>query len=185
MKEEVEKIKKIAILRGINVGGKRRLLMSDLREMLGDIGLQSIETYIQSGNVIFESKESTSELQTKIQDEIEKRFGYEVPVIVRTAKELKDSVSGNPFLDKGADINKLHLTFLKEVPSKAERLELESNRYEPDQFAIIGRDIFIQCEGKYHKSKLTNGFFEKHLNTGATTRNWKTVMKLVNLAHGK
>ncbi|MDN3669388.1 DUF1697 domain-containing protein [Echinicola jeungdonensis] len=174
---------KIAILRGINVGGKRKLRMADLKNMLTNLGLSGIQTYIQSGNVIFQSNTDNQKLADILEKSIKENFDYEVPVIVRSSKELEKSIQGNPFFDENADINKLHLVFLKEKPSEANRQEVETDNFAPDRFAISDKDVFLFCEGKYHETKLSNAFFEKKLKVGATTRNWKTVLKLHELAH--
>ncbi len=173
---------KIAVLRGINVGGKRRILMADLKLIFRELGCTDVATYIQSGNVIFKSQAESQELENRIAKAITETFGFDVPVIVRTSEELSESATRNPFYKTDTDINKLHLTFLKEKPSEENREHAETYIYEPDKFIIDRKDVFIFCEGKYHKTKLTNNFFEKKLKVGATTRNWKTVMKLIELS---
>ena len=172
---------KIAILRGINVGGKRRILMNDLKALCEQLELEQIQTYIQSGNLIFNSYKENTDLEGILEKSILERFGFDVPVIVRTLKELETSISRNPFFDKNADIDHLHLTFLKKKPEKENLEKIKSCNYEPERFKIEENDVFIFCEGKYHKSKLSNNFFEKKLKVGATTRNWKTVLKLLDL----
>ncbi len=170
--------RKIAILRGINVGGKRKILMADLKALCEKLGWKQIKTYIQSGNVIFDSVESNSELESTLEKAIVEKFGLDVPVIVRSSKELQDSIDKNPFFSKDADINQLHLTFLKEKPANENIEKVFTYNYEPDKFKVDNKDVFLFCEGKYHQSKLTNNLFEKKLKVGATTRNWKTVLKL-------
>ena len=172
---------KIAILRGINVGGKRRILMNDLKALFEHLGLEHTQTYIQSGNLIFYSDKENTTLEEILEKSISERFGFEVPVIVRNIEELETSISRNPFYDKDADISQLHLTFLKRKPGKENLEKIQSYNYEPDRFKIEENDVFIFCEGKYHQSKLSNNFFEKKLKVGATTRNWKTVLKLLDL----
>mgnify|MGYP005757632923 CR=1 FL=1 len=174
--------RRIAILRGINVGGKRKILMADLKSMCEKLGLKNVTTYIQSGNLIFNSDKQNSELENDLEKAITEKFGFDVPVIVRTENELETAISKNPFFDKDADIKQLHLTFLKEKPNKENIEKALKLDYEPDKFKIDDRDTFIFCEGKYHESKLTNNFFEKQLKVGATTRNWKTVLKLSELS---
>jgi len=177
--------KKIAILRGINVGGKRKILMADLRSLCEKLGMKEVQTYIQSGNVIFQADNSLSDTEwaDKIAQAITKKYGFEVPVIVMPAKQLAKLVQQNPFYEtEETDITRLHLTYLKEKPSKENRVATEAYNYEPDRFVINKQAVFIYCEGKYHKSKLTNTFFEKKLKVPATTRNWKTVLKLVELS---
>jgi uncharacterized protein (DUF1697 family) len=172
---------KIGILRGINVGGKRKILMADLKSLCEKLGLNNVATYIQSGNLIFASGKQNSELESILEKGIKETFGFDVPVIVRSSKELDASIKNNPFYDENADINSLHLTFLKEKPTKENQEKALAFNCEPDKFKIEDKYVYILCKGKYHKTKLTNNFFEKKLNTGATTRNWKTVLKLSDL----
>ena len=105
----------------------------------------------------------------------------EIPMLLGTEKELETSIKNNPFFDKDVDINQLHLTFLKEKPCQDDVDKILTYNYEPDDFKIKDKDTFIFCSGKYHQSRLNNNFFEKQLMVGATTRNWKTVMKLSEL----
>ena len=177
--------KKIAILRGINVGGKRKILMADLRQLFEKLGFSNIATYIQSGNVIFEATNRSTDIEmaTEIEKAILEEYGFVVPVIVKSKEEIVRAVEYNPFYqDKEADIKALHLTFLKESPSSENLAKTATYDYSPDKFVIKDKSVFIFCEGKYHKSKLTNNFFEKKLKVAATTRNWKTVLKLLELS---
>ena len=173
---------KIAILRGINVGGNRLILMADLKLLFEGLGFSNITTYIQSGNVLFNSNIENDVLADEIEQAIKTTFGFDVPVIIRSPKELEKAIEANPFYDAHTDVNKLHLTFLKEQPPAENQQQIEPYTYEPDKFVIDGKEVFIFCENKYHESKLTNAFFEKKLQVGATTRNWKTVLKLMELA---
>lgn len=177
--------KKIAILRGINVGGRRKILMADLRLLFEKLGYSEVATYIQSGNVFFKSdKKSTDiEMATEIEQAISDKYDFEVPVIVKTAEEIAQAVKENPFYQgEEANIKPLHLTFLKESPSAENLAKTKTYDYPPDKFVIKDKSVFIFCEGKYHQSKLTNNFFEKKLKVAATTRNWKTVLKLLELS---
>ncbi|WP_339921938.1 DUF1697 domain-containing protein [uncultured Cyclobacterium sp.] len=177
--------KRIAILRGINVGGKRKILMADLKSMFEDLGYKEVLTYIQSGNVIFTAENKMSDIQMAdlIEQAIKSKFGFDVPVIVRTAQELNNTFNENPFYGKAdTDINKLHITFLNKEPEKGNLEKIQALEFPPDKFLVKGKDIFIYCDGKYHQSKLTNNFFEGKLKTSATTRNLKTVSKLCELS---
>jgi len=176
--------KYIAILRGINVGGKRKILMGDLREMFHKMGFINTQTYIQSGNVIFESSEAIEAIQISemIKTAIQKKFGHDVPIIVRTSGEIRQAVLNNPFLKKGHEIERLYLTFLKEKPDLEHLEKIKQYDYSPDQYEISGNHIFGFCAGKYSETKYTNTFFEAKLKVAATTRNWKTVRKLFELA---
>jgi len=180
--------KRIAILRGINVGGKRKILMVDLKKILSKLGFEDMQTYIQSGNVIFNStrKHDDLEFANEIEQSISNKYGFDVPVIVKTENKLNEAISSNPFFKKkDADIERLHLTFLKEIPEKEKLENIKSYDYSPDKFEINGNNVFVYCSGKYSDSKLTNKFFESKLKVSATTRNWKTVLKLSELSKTK
>lgn len=176
--------KYIAILRGINVGGKRRLKMDDLKALFKELGFKEVHTYIQSGNVIFHAseKEPDTTISEKIEQAILEKFDLKVPVIVRTASELNEAISSNPFYtSRTEDIDRLHLTFLKKFPSAEGIEKAKAANYAPDDFKVHGKDVFLFCSGKYSDSKLSNTFFESKLKVPATTRNWKTVLKLQEL----
>jgi uncharacterized protein (DUF1697 family) len=178
-------LKRIAILRGINVGGKRKVVMEDLKLLFSELGFKNISTYIQSGNVLFGSdvKQTDIEIAELIEQAILREYKFEVPVIVRVREELELAIKNNPFYQSNeTDLNQLYLTFLKEVPVQENLVKVESTNFEPDKFKISGKDVFVFCKGKYHQTKLNNNFFENKLKTPATTRNWKTVLKLVELS---
>ena len=177
--------KKIALLRGINVGGKRKVLMADLRQLLEEIGFTDVKTYIQSGNVIFSQKEEQSNLEIAkaIEKVIADNYDFAVPVVVRTRQEWEKAINESPYYQADMeDISQLHLTFLKEKPTKENQEKTESFDYPPDKFTIKNTEIYILCLGKYHKTKLSYTFFEKKLKVSTTTRNWKTVLKLLELS---
>jgi uncharacterized protein (DUF1697 family) len=176
--------KYISILRGINVGGQKRILMADLKNLYENLGFKSVVTYIQSGNVIFESDEdiASDTLCQNIEKAILEQYKFVVPIIIRSKTELENIVDANPFCgDASVDIEKLHVTFLSEVPTDAALEKIKSYDYTPDQFVIIGKHVFLHCPIDYGHSKLSNSFFESKLKVKATTRNWKTVNKLLEL----
>lgn len=172
----------ISILRGINVGGHRKILMADLKKMYESLGFKEVKTYIQSGNVIFETnkKQKPEKLEELIEKNIKKYFGHEVPVIIRTKEEWSIVVNENPFLQEYA-IENLAVTFLSDAPDTELLKSLHQTSFLPDRISIIGKHTFIYCQGKYHLSPLTNNLIEKKLKLKATTRNWKTVLKLNEL----
>ncbi len=176
--------KYISFLRGINVAGKNKILMADLKLLYQKLNFNNVITYIQSGNVIFEtdSRKHSNDIQAEIKTAIAKKINLEVPVIVRTKNELQNILSFNPFVRlKNLDTKSLYVTLLNELPSKENISALNIIDYKPDQFEIKGKDIFIFCKMKYGKTKLSNNFFEKILKVSATTRNWKTINKLYKL----
>lgn len=175
-------MKYIAILRGINVGGHKKILMADLKLLLTQLGLMNITTYIQSGNVIFEATETKEILEEKITKTIHRNYDFEVPVIVIPTNVFRKLSSVNPYLNN-TTVEKLHVTFLKQSPNNEYIAKLENLEVTADKFIIIDQAVFLAIDDKYHKSKLSNNFFEKQLKVTATTRNWKTVMKLIELSN--
>jgi uncharacterized protein (DUF1697 family) len=178
----------IAILRGINVGTGRKVPMADLKRLCESLSLKNVQTYIQSGNLIFElpRQELISELEARLQRSFSETFGFEIPVLIRTAEEWVASIAQNPFLkEENVDIERLHLTCLKQLPSPELLEKIKAFQYLPDRYEIIGRDVFIFCAAGYGTSKLVNSFFESKLKTQATTRNWKTVLKLNEMINSK
>ncbi|MEZ5009308.1 MAG: DUF1697 domain-containing protein [Chitinophagales bacterium] len=177
-------VKYISILRGINVGGKRKILMEDLRAMYKALGFSDVITYIQSGNVIFNtSTTNLKELEEKIKDSIAKKFGFDVPVIIRSIEEMQQVVSENPFSNE-ADFEpkKLYVTFLSEPIDRVYENNILPQEYLPDRFKIMGQHIYVYYAEKISSSKLIQSLFEKQYKVTATTRNWNSVNKLVELA---
>ncbi|MDP4283232.1 MAG: DUF1697 domain-containing protein [Bacteroidota bacterium] len=174
----------ISILRGINVGGQKKILMADLKALYESLKFTDVTTYIQSGNVVFKSGEKISDLDLakKIETAIEKKYNFQVPVIIRKAEEIEKAISMNPFLkDKNINIEKLHITFLSEIPNESNLKNIKNVDYSPDQFIIEGKEIYLHIPVSYGETKLSNKFFENKLKVIATTRNWKTVNKLFEL----
>jgi uncharacterized protein (DUF1697 family) len=174
----------IAMLRGINVGGKNRIPMVELKAMCLKIGLKNCVTYIQSGNMIFQSPENNSvKLEENVKLEIQKRFKLDVPVIVRTMKEMEKVAISSPFISQiGIDPEKLYVTFLEKIPQPEQLEKIVKFTYPPDEFIIQGKEIYLHCPVSYGNSKLTNSFFESKLKVTTTTRNWRTVNELIRLA---
>ncbi len=157
--------------------------MDALREMYEDLGFQSVQSYIQSGNVIFQTKETpNSELEKTITSKISDVFGFDVPVLVLSLEEMKTVSGNNPFVnDRHEDINFLYVTFLADVPEQALIDKIRNEVKTDDEFEVIEKAIYLFCPKNYGNSKLNNNFFESKLNTPATTRNWKTVLELVRM----
>ena len=174
----------ISILRGINVSGKKMIRMEDLKVLYEGLDFSEVTTYIQSGNVIFKTgfPVSNSVLSEKIEQAIEEEYHFHVPVIMRTADEMHQILSSNPFLnEEGINREKLHVTFLEELPQSTKVIAIKESDFSPDRFRIIGKEVYLYCPGGYGNTKLSNTFFEKKLHVKATTRNWKTVGKLAEL----
>ena len=157
--------------------------MERLRESCSALGFRDIQTYLQSGNVVFvERRKPAPSLSRGISDAVLNDFGFEVTVVVRTSKEMRDLIQSNPFLkERDVDTSKLYVTFLSEAPSKKalKNVRLSSG---PDRFHIGRQEIYLYCPGGYGKTRLSNTAFEKTLLVRATTRNWKTVNALFEMA---
>lgn len=177
----------IALLRGINVSGQKKIKMADLKTMLEDLGLTSVITYIQSGNIIFkDDKSDLNALEALIKNGIIEAFGYDVPVLVRTPETLASIYENNPFLEKlkneEIEEKKMFFTLLSNTPDPMAVKELTSNSYE-EEFLITNEVVYFYAINGYGRTKLHNNFFEKKLKSTATTRNLKTVIKLLELSN--
>ena len=169
----------VALLRGINLGARNKIAMADLRDLVAGIGAEDVTTYVQSGNVVFRStSRSTAKLERAIERRIKADLGLEVAVLVRTQAQLVALAAGNPFDDPTT----VHVTFLAEKPVAARVRKLDPARSPGDEFKVAGREVYLHCPNGYGPSKLSNAYFEKHLGVAATTRNWRTVTKLAELA---
>jgi uncharacterized protein (DUF1697 family) len=172
----------VALLRGINLGSRNRVSMPELRTLFEALGAEDVSTYVQSGNVVFRSSERAGELEKSAAKRIAKDLGVDVTVLVRSGKQLAKLVSGNPFTTPKRDPKTLHVTFLAETPPAARVRELDPAVASPDEFRVVGQDVYLLCPNGYGRSKLSNAFFEKRLGVAATTRNWKSVTALAELA---
>jgi uncharacterized protein (DUF1697 family) len=174
----------IAILRGINVSGKRIIKMDALKQLFAELGNENIRTYIQSGNIVFENKKSNAkQLEKLLSAELKKQFGFDVPVLVYDKNEFKSIIDNNPFVhNKLIDPAHLHITFLNEEPKSAAVNKISASEFSPDEFSVIGKAVYLFCPNGYGTTKLTTGFFESKLSTSATTRNWKTTNQLLVMA---
>ncbi len=172
------------MLRGINVGGHHPVKMERLRESFAALGFTQVQTYIQSGNVIFmAANKSPDDLCKKIETRLAKDFRFPIPVTCRTVEQLRKAIQSNPLVKKPmCDPSKLHVTFLSQAPSKAALKQLKTWNTEPDIFACAGTEVYLHCPNGYHATKLSNNALEKALSAGATTRNWKTVNSLYEMA---
>ena len=174
----------IALLRGINVGGHKIVKMDRLRKAFEELGFKDVDTYVQSGNVVFKSpKIARADLSRKIEGMLLREFSISVPVIVRTAEEIGKVLTNNPFLkERDTDVAGLHVTFLSLTPQRAAIKGLDAIAAGPDRFHCNGQEIYLHCPNGFGGTKLSINAFEKVLAVGATTRNWNTVNKLYEMA---
>lgn len=177
----------VALLRGINVGGHRKISMDSLRALFAALGHDAVSTYIQSGNVVFDS---TSADEAVLVAEIEARIAadlrLDVAVVLRTAEELAAVVERNPLLARGCEPKSLHVTFLAAAPAPAhaQALQADAARCAPDELVVAGREIYLHCPAGLGRTKLTALLGERRLGTTATTRNWNTIVALAGLTRG-
>ncbi len=173
----------IALLRGVNVSGKNLLNMKALVAALEANGFTACKTYIQSGNIVFDSpKKTTAVLEKNIHEMLEKTFQLNVPVLVRSAEFWKQAIADNPFVDQAnTDTKSLHITFLSQAPDQTfDNEKLTSQKFK-DDYKLIEDRFYLKVHAGYSDSKLGNAFLEKVFKVGATTRNWNTVCKLSEL----
>jgi uncharacterized protein (DUF1697 family) len=170
----------IALLRGINVGGHNIIKMSELVSELSKQGYQDVKTYIQSGNVIFKSVSASEKTMTQnISQIIKKHFGLDIQIMIRDLDTWKSMSSHHPLMKNGEDnVKDYCVTFLSEAVNSNIELPFETE----DRFVLQGSEIFSYYPNGLAKTKLTNTFFEKKLKVFATTRNWRTVNKLLEMA---
>ena len=171
----------ISMLRGINVSGQKKIRMAELKSLYESLEFGNVQTYVQSGNVIFDSEEKdVTKLGYEIEAQIESTFGFSVPVLIRSGDEFKRIIENHPFA--GEDAIKVLVTFLYDRPEKSRLEDLSHYEDKVDQFAIGEREIFLVCPGGYGRTKLSNAFFEKKLEVVATTWNWNSINALYQMA---
>ncbi len=172
----MEKIAFVALLRGINVGGKNKLPMKALVGLFEEAGCRDVRTYIQSGNVVYRAGSHLGKaVPASVAKAIERELGLQVPMVIRTAAELAAVVQENPFLKQGVDPKFLHVAFLAGKPTKAQVRALDPERSPRDEFVVSGRELYLHCPEGMARTKLTNAYLDSKLETVSTVRNWKTV----------
>jgi uncharacterized protein (DUF1697 family) len=175
----------VALLRGINVGGKNKLPMKDLSAMFALAGCADVKTYIQSGNVVCKASAAVAEkLPAFITAAIKKSVGHDIPIVLRTAEELASAAHKNPFLAAGAAPETLHVMFLKDEPTHAAVAALDAACSPGDEFIVRGKEIYLRLPNGVAKTKLSNAYFDRALGTTSTMRNWRTVLELVSMSEG-
>jgi len=187
----------VALLRAVNVSGQNKIPMVELRRTLGGLGLTRVETYVQSGNVVFSAAgDDPAEQATAIHELIEREFGHDVRVLVLTAAELAQVAAANPFVSSAADEKALHVTFLERPVEETAFGSLDLPAQGDEQAVITagaaasgaggaapaGGVVYLYLPHGYGRTKLNNAYFERALGTSATTRNWRTVLALVDMS---
>lgn len=174
-------MKYVAFLRGINVGGKTIIKMERLRASFAALGFENVKSYIQSGNVVFETDETDDKkLVLKIEAAIEKEF-FKTPVMIRRIDEIRDAIENNPFAGEQFEDKLFHLIFLAEKLSDEKAAQLLSNNCAAEKFAVRNREVYCLLRGDFSASLLGKKYIDNKLKTPATARNWRTVNKILEL----
>ena len=174
----------ISMLRAVNVGGHNKIKMGALRALYESLKLRDAQTYVQSGNVIFRTDEmDIARLARRIEDGIQRKFGFRPEVILRTAAEMREVIARNPFAKRrGIEPGKLLVSFLTSVPGEEARERVRQMKCDPEELRVEGRELYIYFPNGMGRSKLSGAALEKTLKTPATGRNWNSVTKMMEMA---
>ncbi|MGH3714478.1 MAG: DUF1697 domain-containing protein [Micromonosporaceae bacterium] len=174
----------VSLLRAVNLAGKNKVPMAELRPLFGTLGHTDVRTYIQSGNVVSQHDEPDPRvLERDAAAAIEQRFGFPVPVIVRTPDQLREALDHDPYVEV-ADHKRVAYVFLSAAPEPAKLGSIDPDGYAPDVFTVRGREVYVHYPDGVHRSKLTHALFERRFGVYATARNRRTVEQLLKLSQG-
>jgi uncharacterized protein (DUF1697 family) len=187
MPEQGGSVRHVALLRGVNVSGQRRIEMAGLRRSLEARGLGRVQTYLQSGNVVFDPPadidRSSAALAAAVRETIAAEFGHDVEVLIVPGRTLGEIAAANPFVaEPGVDERHLHVTFLSAPRGCDDLRDAPLPAAEGERAVAAGSVVYLLLPHGYGRTKLTNAFFERLCATPATTRNWRTVLALVELS---
>lgn len=171
----------IGLLRGINVGGKNRLPMARLREIFAELGAREVSTYIQSGNVIFTSNAKAATILEQVSERLAAELGLRIPIVLRSADELRRALDAHPYEDRGVPEKFRSIMFLDRKPTAAQRRALDPECTAGEEWEVIGGEVHLCFPEGSARSKLTNDYFDRRLSALSTTRNVRTVRKLLEL----
>jgi uncharacterized protein (DUF1697 family) len=175
--------KQIAFLRGINVSGQKKVPMAELRALLTKKGFLDVKTYIQSGNLVLkEADVSVPETKVTLEETIKTHFGFEVPVLVKSLTDLHKIIRNNPFSKKeDLESNRVYFVMLFSPPEKEKLAFFREEIYPNESWELVGDCLYLSCKNGYGNAKLNNNLVERKLNVQATTRNYRTMMKLIEM----
>ncbi|RCG27065.1 DUF1697 domain-containing protein [Sphaerisporangium album] len=173
--------RQVALLRGINVGGRNKVGMAALRELMESLGFEDVKTHLQSGNVVYTTDRTPAKAAERIEAGLAKELGVKVPVLVRGHGELAAMVKADPLGDVASDPSLYLVTFLSDKPPAKPIKDLDPQDFAPDVFEHSGREIYVWCPDGVRNTKLSYLFWEKLLGVTATARNWRTVTKLLEM----
>ena len=171
----------VALLRGINVGGRHRVAMADLRALFEGEGLEGVATYIQSGNVLFSSERDENDLAVVLAAALRDRFGFEIPVVIRDGEAFRAAARRHPLEAAQQDERLLYVMFLGATPAAEAIRAFDAAPFLPDECSLQGRELYVAYRHGSARSRLTVDAIERALGSTATGRNWRTVAKLADL----
>lgn len=172
----------IALLRAINLGATRKVPMAELRALLEELGFEHVRTHLQSGNAIFDAPGEPADVERLLEARLEERFGFEVPVMVRTRDELAAIVEADPLGDVATDPKRLQVMFLAGPLDRARLAHLDPDDFAPETFCLGEREIYVWSPEGIRTSPVLKALSDKRLGVAATARNWRTVVALLELA---
>jgi uncharacterized protein (DUF1697 family) len=175
----------ISFLRGVNMTGHNSIKMTDLAALYKELDFAEAETFIQSGNVIFSTANDSAidDMALTIEKAIKFRFGYNVPVMIRSVPEMRNILNSNPYLGEvNFDPAKMAVIFLHDNVTESQIQKVADMDYPPDKFRIIGKEIYTFCPNGFGRTKIYTNFFEKKMDVKGTARNWKTITTILGLA---
>jgi len=173
----------IVLLRGINVGGRNKIKMADLRDLLNQAGFENVQTYIQSGNVILEAKKwNEDEISARVKAVIANHYGYDIAVMALSVSDFQDVIKNNPFPNvPESEYKALVVTLLSDLPNLDNLPFLHERKQESEQMEIIHKAFYLYCPNGYRNTKMSNAMLEKKLEVRATTRNWRSMLKILDM----
>ena len=171
----------IVLLRGVMPKGENKVPMAQLRDVLSEAGFANVRTYIQSGNALVDTELSVSEVEGNIHMLIKKHIGANLPIVARTRKQLKKVIDENPF-QKGYDLSRVFFTLFTKPPSSQRVKDLLENDFSPEELVITKNAAYMYVPGTYGRMRLSNNFLENKLGVAATTRNFNTLSKLIEMS---
>jgi uncharacterized protein (DUF1697 family) len=175
----------VALLRGINLGSKRRVAMADLRALLDGLGYADVRTHLQSGNAVFGAMtRSAAAVEKAVSNAIASELNLDVKIAVRTGAQLAAVVEADPFAGVATDPARYLVTFLEKKPPASWLESIDPEKYDPEQAAVVGKELYLWLPSGIQNSKLVRNITDKKLGGSATSRNWNVVRKLAALASG-
>jgi uncharacterized protein (DUF1697 family) len=174
--------RRVAFLRGINLAGKRRVPMAELRAVLADAGYGDVRTHLQSGNVVLTSDADPRRLERELSEKLEQEFGFHIGVVVRSRDELAEVIAADPFGKEADDPSRYLVSFLSAEPDRQGAKELAAAQVAPERVVVRGREVYAWHPGGVGRSELAKLITSNRLGVEVTGRNWRTVTKLLELA---